>query len=63
MSPADRRQVILARLIAASAQLQAAHADAKAAGLSDTTRMIDAAGAQIAMAISQAQREQERVRA
>lgn len=63
MSPADRRQVILARLMAASAQLQAAHADAKAAGLADTVQQIDTAGAEIAKAVSQASREQVRVRA
>lgn len=63
MTRSTRRQTILARLVAASAQLQAAHADAKAAGFADTTKQIDTAGAEIAKAVAQASREQVRVRA
>lgn len=58
-----RRQTILARLVAASAQLQAAHSDAKKAGLVETATQIDTAGAEVAKAIAHAQREQERARA
>lgn len=53
------RQTILARLVAASAQLQAAHDDARRAGLVETMQQIDAAGAEIATAIARASSEQE----
>lgn len=63
MTRSTRRQTILARLVLASAQLQAAHADAKKAGLLETVKQIDTAGAEVAKAIAHANSEQERARA
>lgn len=63
MTRAHRRQLVLARLVAASAQLQLAHAEAKRAGLVETVRQIDQLGEDLANAISRAQSERERVRA